>query len=73
MFASVAALFYWLSFRVFTETDCEFFGSKISLLIVPACMAFGNKGAAVFPFIIASASLFMGGWFVFRSHNKRMP
>jgi hypothetical protein len=29
-------------------------------VIVPACAAFGNQGAAVFPFLIASASLFMG-------------
>ena len=60
LFVAVAALFYWLSFRVFTATDCEFFGSKIALVIVPACAAFGNQGAAVFSFLIASASLFMG-------------
>jgi hypothetical protein len=60
LFILVAALFYWLSFRVFTATDCEFFGSKIALVIVPACAAFGNQGVAVFPFLIASASLFMG-------------
>ena len=60
LFISVAVLFYWLSFRVFTATDCEFFGSKLALVIVPACAAFGNQGAAVFPFLIATASLFMG-------------
>lgn len=60
LFIAVAVLFYWLSFRVFTATDCEFFGSKIALVIVPACAAFGHQGAAAFPFLIASASLFMG-------------
>lgn len=59
LFIAVAVLFYWLSFRVFIATDCEFFGSKIALVLVPACVALGNKGAAVFPFLIASASLFM--------------
>lgn len=60
LFMAVAVLFYWLSFRIFTGTDCEFFGSKIALVIVPACAAFGNQGAATFPFLIASTSLFMG-------------
>lgn len=60
LFIAVAVLFYWLSFRIFTGTDCEFFGSKIALVIVPACAAFGNQGAAAFPFLIASTSLFMG-------------
>ena len=60
LFIAVAVIFYWLAFRVFTVTDCEFFGSKLALVIVPACAAFGNQGAAVFPFLIASASLFMG-------------
>jgi hypothetical protein len=60
LFIAVAILFYWVSFRVFSATDCEFFGSKFALVIVPACAAFGNQGAAVFPFLIASASLLMG-------------
>jgi putative effector of murein hydrolase LrgA (UPF0299 family) len=59
LFITVTVLFYWLAFRVFTATDCEFFGSKLALLFVPACAAFGNQGAAAFPFLIASASLFM--------------
>ena len=60
LFIAFAVLFYWLSFRVFTATDCEFFGSKVALMVVPACAVFGNHGAATFPFLIASASLFMG-------------
>jgi hypothetical protein len=60
LFIAVAVLFYWLSFRIFTATDCKFIGSKLALVIVPACTAFGNQGAAVFPFLFASSSLFMG-------------
>lgn len=60
LFIAVAVLFYWLAFRVFTGTDCEFFGSKLAFVIVPTCTAFGNQGAAAFPFLIASASLVMG-------------
>lgn len=59
LFIAVTVVFYWLSFRVFTATDCEFFGSKIALIIVPACAAVGNQGAAALPFIIATASLVM--------------
>ena len=54
----VAALFSWLAFRVFTGIDCEFFGSKLALVVVPTCTALGNQAAAVIPFLIASASLF---------------
>lgn len=60
LFIAVAVFSYWLSFRIFTATDCEFFGSKLALVIVPACATFGNQGAAVFPFLIASVSLFTG-------------
>lgn len=69
LFIAVAVMFYWLAFRVFTATDCEFFGSKLALIIVPACAAFGNQGAAAFPFLIASASLFMGVLSLRRSRN----
>jgi len=60
LFFSVAALFYWMAFRVFAAADCEFFGSKIALVIVPACAAFGNQAAAVFPLLMGSASLLIG-------------
>lgn len=59
LFLAVAILFYWLSFRVFTAQDCEFFGSKLALLVVPACALLGNHGAAAIAFTIASASLFL--------------
>jgi hypothetical protein len=59
LFIAVAVLFYSLAFRVFTAADCEFYGSKLALVIVPACTTFGNQGTAAFPFLIASASLLM--------------
>jgi hypothetical protein len=69
LLVSFSALFYWLSFRVFTSTDCEFFGSKLALVIVPVCVAFGNQGAAAFPFIFATVSLIMA-LLSLRQHRK---
>ena len=60
LFVGVAALGYWLSYRVFTADSCEFFGSKIALVVVPACMALGNTAAAALPFLLASLSLWLG-------------
>lgn len=59
LFVGVAVLGYWLTYRVFTADSCEFFGSKIALVIVPACMALGNRGAATLPFLFASLSLLL--------------
>lgn len=59
LFLAVSVLFYWLSFRVFTALDCEFFGSKLALAVVPACALLGNHGAAAIPFAVASVSLFL--------------
>jgi hypothetical protein len=59
LFLTVAILSYWLSFRVFTSIGCDFSGSKVALVIVPACLALGNKGAAAIPFLLACASFFM--------------
>jgi hypothetical protein len=59
LFIAAAVLFFWLAFRIFTATDCKFFGSKLALVIVPACNAFGNQGAAAFLFLVAAASLVM--------------
>jgi hypothetical protein len=60
LFVGVAVLGYWLTYRVFTADSCEFFGSKIALVVVPACMALGNRGAATLPFLLASLSLLLG-------------
>ena len=60
LFVGVAVLGYWLSYRVFTADSCEFFGSKIALVVVPACIALGSRGAATLPFLLASLSLLLG-------------
>ena len=70
LFITVAILFYWLAFRVFTATNCDFFGSKLALVIAPACAAFGNQDAAAFPLLIASGLLFMG--FLSLSQNRKL-
>ena len=59
LFFAVATIFYGLSFLVATAQDCEFFGSKLAFVIVPACAALGNQAAAAIPFLIACASFFM--------------
>jgi hypothetical protein len=59
IFFTVAVLSYWLSFRVFTSLACDFYGSKVAFVIVPACVTLGNKAAAAIPFLLACTSLFM--------------
>ncbi|WP_069037821.1 hypothetical protein [Methyloversatilis sp. RAC08] len=59
LFLAVSVMFYWLSFRVFTALDCEFFGSKLALAVVPACAILGNHCAAAIPFALASVSLLL--------------
>ena len=60
LFIGVAVLGYWLAYRMFTADSCEVFGSKVALVAVPACTAFGNRGAATLPFLLASLSLLWG-------------
>jgi len=59
LFFAVAVVLYWLSVRIFMAQDCEFFGSKLALVIVPACAVLGNQAAAAIPFVVACALLLM--------------
>lgn len=58
-FISVAVLSHWLSFRIFTATDCELFGSKLAPVTIPTCVTFANQGVVLSSYLIASVSFFM--------------
>ena len=69
LYLAVAGLFSWLSIRLFNSMDCEFFGSKLALLIVPACEVLGNRGAAILPVTVACVAFVMAGRSYFALEN----
>lgn len=69
LFIAGCIISYWLAYRIFTASDCEFFGSKLAYVIVPICTAMGNEVAAFIPFALGSLSAWLAWQSIMNSGN----